>query len=266
MSPSSSPPAGPTGMPTRPTRLAAALTVLAAALGTGCSSTIVDSTPATIPSATAAVSPPEALPPAGRVVPLAGRPTAVHHDAATSSLAVLTPGPNATLTILDPGRSSQVPARTVALPATVTAITGDGTGTVWAAVRGGVIAVDLASAAVTPLSVAGEADTEFTAVARRADGRLVLGSAAGVFYLLDTDLTVSRRTAIFARVDAIVTLGDISVVLDRGQTSVTALDADGDARQALRAGLGATSIAADDAERVLVTDTRGGQLLVFTVD
>lgn len=253
-------------MPTRPTRLAAALTVLATTLSTGCSSTIVDSTPATIPSATAAVSPAEALPPAGRVVPLTGRPTAVLRDAATSFLAVLTPGPNATLTILDPGRSSPVGARIVALPATVTAITGDGTGTVWAATRGGVIAVDLASAAATPLSVAGEADTDFTAVARRADGRLVLGSAAGVFYLLDTDLTVSRKTAIFARVDAIVTLGDISVVLDRGQTSVTALDADGDARQALRAGLGATSIAADEADRVLVTDTRGGQLLVFTVD
>ena len=35
---------------------------------------------------------------------------------------------------------------------------------------------------------------------------------------------------------------------------------------ALRAGLGATTIAADPMGRVLVTDTRGGQLLVFGVD
>ena len=247
---------------TRPRHRAAALTAVVTVLVSGCSSKILDPTPPTIPSATAAISPPTAAPPAGRVVPLSGRPTAVRWDAATSSLAVLTPGPESTLAILDPGRSSRV----VRLPGSATAITGDGAGTVWASTRGGVIKVDLASAVATPLTVAGEADTDFTAVARRADGRLVLGSATGAFYLLDPDLKVTRRSDAFARVDAIVTVGDISVVLDRGQTSLTALDADGDFLQALRAGLGATSLAADDADRVLVTDTRGGQLLVFTVD
>ena len=254
--------------PTRPQRLAIALTAaVVTVLATGCSSKILDPTPPTIPSATAAVSPPVAVAPAGRVIPLAGRPTAAIRDSATSSLAVLTPGPDSTLTILDPGRSPRV----VRLPAAATAIAGDGAGTVWAATRGGVIRVDLAAAVATPLTVAGEAGTDFTAVARRSDGRLVLGSATGTFYLLDddlldTELKVSHRSEAFARVDAIVTLGDISVVLDRGQTSVTALGADGDIRQALRAGLGATSLAADAADRVLVTDTRGGQLLVFTVD
>lgn len=245
----------------RPFRFAAVLTSVLTALTTGCSSKIVDSTPPTIPSATAAVSPP-ATNPAGRVIPLAGRPIAALHDAKTSSLAVLTPGPDSTLTIVRTGD----PSRVVRLPTPATAIAGDGAGTVWAATRGGVIRVDLASAVATPATVAGEAGTDFTAIARRADGRLVLGSEKGAFYLLGADLTVAHRTAIFARVDAIVTLGNTSVVLDRGQTSVTALDAEGDARLALRAGIGATSIAADDTGRVLVTDTRGGQLLVFTVD
>lgn len=36
--------------------------------------------------------------------------------------------------------------------------------------------------------------------------------------------------------------------------------------QSLRAGLGATTIAADPAGRVLVADTRGGQLLVFSAN
>ena len=253
---------------TRPRRLAIALAAaVVTVLATGCSSKILDPTPPTIPSATAAVSPPAAVAPAGRVISLAGRPTAVLHDAATSSLAVLTPGSDSTLTILDPRRSP----RTVRLPTAATAFAGDGAGTAWAATRGGVIRVDLNSAVATPLAVAGETGTDFTAVARRADGRLVLGSATGAFYVLDNDLPntglkVSHRNDAFARVDAIVTVGDISVVLDRGQTSVTALGADGDFRQALRAGLGATSLAADDAGRVLVTDTRGGQLLVFTVD
>ncbi|EUA42086.1 hypothetical protein I553_5946 [Mycobacterium xenopi 4042] len=54
--------------------------------------------------------------------------------------------------------------------------------------------------------------------------------------------------------------------MDRGQTSVTAVGVDGNAEQALRAGLGATTVTADPVGRVLVADTRGGQLLVFGVD
>ena len=131
----------------------------------------------------------------------------------------------------------------------------------------------------------------FTAVARRVDGRLLVGSAAGAVYVLadqtssgqtgsgqtssgqtgsgqtGSDQTrVTAETTIFSRVDAIVTEGETAVVLDRAQTSVTALNQQGAVQQALRAGLGATTIAADPAGRVLVTDTRGGQLLVFSVD
>ena len=55
-------------------------------------------------------------------------------------------------------------------------------------------------------------------------------------------------------------------VLDRGQTSVTTVGADGRIEQSLRAGQGATTMAADPAGRLLVADTRGGELLVFGVD
>jgi DNA-binding beta-propeller fold protein YncE len=47
---------------------------------------------------------------------------------------------------------------------------------------------------------------------------------------------------------------------------VTALSPQGKPQQSLRAGLGATTIAADPMGRVLVADTRGGQLLVFGVN
>ncbi len=245
-------------------RFALVVTCAVFALGgsVGCSSKLIDSAPPTIERAAAAVSPPTAVVPAGRVVPLPGRPTQARYDTATRSLAVLTPGEDSTVTILGSGRTPTV----VALPTPATALTGDDDGAVWAATRGGVIRVDLAAASVTPIAVEGEAETDFTALARRADGWLVLGSAAGAVYLLDAEMKVSHRAKDFARVDAIVTQGDIAVVLDRGQTSITALSADGSPQQALRAGLGATSIAADAAGRVLVTDTRGGQLLVFTVD
>ncbi len=259
---------------------------LATSLLAGCSSKLTDPGPATIEPAGAATSPPPDRPPAGDVLALTGRPTAALFDPTTSSLAVFTPGadPQApgTLTIIGPAGA----ARPVALPAGTTAIAGDGKGAVYATTRGGFVTVDLATGGLAATTIDGHDATEFTAVARRVDGRLFVGSAAGAVYVLadqtgsgqtssgqtgsgqtGSDQTrVTAETTIFSRVDAIVTEGETAVVLDRAQTSVTALNQQGAVQQALRAGLGATTIAADPAGRVLVTDTRGGQLLVFSVD
>jgi sugar lactone lactonase YvrE len=149
----------------------------------------------------------------------------------------------------------------------------DGHGTAYLAARGGYFTVELSTGRVTQVAVADASQTDFTAVAQRADGKLVLGSADGAVYTLAsptpgavTSATVANRNKIFARVDALATQGNTTVVLDRGQTSVTTMGADGHAEQALRAGRGATTIAADPAGRVLVADTRGGQLLVYGVD
>jgi DNA-binding beta-propeller fold protein YncE len=133
------------------------------------------------------------------------------------------------------------------------------------------VTVDLATGGLAATTIDGHDTTDFTAVARRVDGRLLVGSAAGAVYILADQTSsgqtrVTAETTIFSRVDAIVTEGETAVVLDRAQTSVTALNQQGAVQQALRAGLGATTIAADPAGRVLVTDTRGGQLLVFSVD
>ena len=265
--------------------LALALFLATSLLGTsllaGCSSKLTDPGPATIEPAGAATSPPPDRPPAGDVLALTGRPTAALFDPTTSSLAVFTPGadPQApgTLTIIGPAGA----ARPVALPAGTTAIAGDGKGAVYATTRGGFVTVDLATGGLAATTIDGHDATEFTAVARRVDGRLLVGSAAGAVYVLadqtssgqtdsgqtDSNQTrVTAETTIFSRVDAIVTEGETAVVLDRAQTSVTALNQQGAVQQALRAGLGATTIAADPAGRVLVTDTRGGQLLVFSVD
>ena len=71
------------------------------------------------------------------------------------------------------------------------------------------------------MEVDGQGGTDFTAIARRADGKLVLGSADGAVYTLSSDTAVGAELKIFARVDALVTQGNTAVVLDRGQTSVT---------------------------------------------
>lgn len=228
----------------------------------GCSENPLDAAPPTIEPARPAQSPPTSATAAGQVVPLAGSPLAAVVDTATGSLVVLTPGTHATLTLV--GRAG--PPRVVALQGPATAVAVDGLGSAYAATRGGFFTVDLAGGTSTSTAVPGQEDTDFTAIARRADGRLVLGSADGSALTLAEDNSVAGAADVFARVDAIVAQGDTAVVLDRSQTSVTEVNPDGSAGLALRAGLGATTIAADALDRVLVADTRGGQLLVFGVD
>jgi DNA-binding beta-propeller fold protein YncE len=155
----------------------------------------------------------------------------------------------------------------VPLPAAASALTGDDHGAAYVSTRGGYFRVDLAAGAVARLDVEGARDTDFTAIARRDDGKIVLGSADGAVYTLSSETAVGARLQIFARVDALVAQGNTIVVLDRGQTSVTTVDPSGTrAEHALRAGDGATTIAADTAGRVLVADTRGDALLVFGTD
>lgn len=239
--------------------------LLVVILCAACSSNPADTPPPTITPAEAAVSPPTMRPPAGVVRPLPGHATAALFDAGTASLVALGPGTTdaAVLTVV----AANGVGRAVALPTAATAMAGDNEGRVYATTRGGYLRVDIATGAIDRLEVDGQADTDFTAIARRADGKLVLGSADGAVYTMSSDTAVAAQLKIFARVDAIVTQGNTAVVLDRGQTSVTSLDPSGaKAGQALRAGEGATMLAADPVGRVLVADTRGEALLVFGTD
>jgi DNA-binding beta-propeller fold protein YncE len=215
-----------------------------------CSSKTADAPPPTIEPAKAAESPPVTAPPTGEVRPLSGPGLASTFDRATHTLVVLgsDPAGRAVLTLV-PGAPPSLPLRTVPLPAAATALAGDGRGTVYASTRDGA------------------KDTDFTAIAHRDDGKVALGSADGAVYTLGSDTAVAAKLQIFARVDALAAQGDTVVVLDRGQTSVTTVDASGThAEHSLRAGDGATTIAADSAGRVLVADTRGDELLVFGAD
>lgn len=238
---------------------------------TACSSMSVNVAPPTIDPAQPAVSPPVSQQPAGAVRALPGHSQAACFDGSTHQLAVLSPGANpagpASLSLFGAG---QAPPRIVPLPVPATALTCDDRGTAYLAARGGYVTVDLSSGHAAQVRVTEAGQIDFTAIARRADGKLALGSADGAVYTLASDATseakVANRNKIFARVDALVTQGNTTIVLDRGQTSVTTIGADGRAQQALRAGQGATTLAADPLNRVLVADTRGGQLLVYGID
>jgi outer membrane protein assembly factor BamB len=254
---------------------AASAAVLLAGL-VGCSSEPLDafdSTPPTIPSATPAQAPPQTQKPAGTVRPLAGTPTAVTFDTSADALLVLLPGVTpeaaASLAVLPVGGGA---TRTIGLPTPATALATDDSGTALVATRGGFLRVDPDSGSSVRVGVADHDDTDFTAIAHRADGRVVLGSADGAVYILASDgaeggpVPVEHESKLFARVDSLATQGETTVVLDRGQTSVTTLDPEGKKGQALRAGEGATTMVTDEAGRVLVTDTRGNALLAFTTD
>lgn len=231
-----------------------------------CSSNPVTAPPPTIPAAQPAVSPAMSQRPAGTVRPLAGRGAGAVFDAATGLLVVLSRGADAQT----PATVNLVGAEdrpVLALPGPASAVTGNGAGVAYLSGRGAYFTVDLATRRVKRVEVADAADVDFTAIARRDDGTMVLGSADGAVYTLDADGTgTAARAKIFARVDQIVTQGDTAVVLDRGQTSVTTIGADGKPQYALRAGKGATMLAADPHGPVLAADTRGGQLLVYGVD
>lgn len=230
-----------------------------------CSSNPADAPPPTISPASAAVSPPAAQVPAGVAHPLPGPGLASVFDGLTRSLVVLGRDGHgqAVISVL----SAASAGRSVPIAAGATAIVGDDSGAAYLSTRGGYLRFDVAKGTVARVDVKDEQDTDFTAIARRPDGTLALGSADGTVYTLRSDDTVSTRLHIFARVDALVARGDTLVVLDRGQTSVTEIDSSGaKAEQALRAGDGATTIAADPRGRVLVADTRGDELLVFGTD
>lgn len=231
----------------------------------GCSSNPADTPPPTIEPAQAAASPPVSGVPDGEIRPLTGRAQAAVFDTATSTLAVLGPGPGgqSSVTLLSGG----APPRSVPLASAATALTGDGNGRLLLSTRGGYFRVDIGDAKAAKVDVDGQQDVDFTAIALREDGDLVLGSADGAVYTLDGPSTVKASLKIFARVDSLVTQGNTAVVLDRGQTSVTTVDPSGtDAEHALRAGEGATTMTTDPHGRILVADTRGDGLLVFGTD
>jgi hypothetical protein len=244
----------------------AATLLFVLALATGCSSKTIDTAPATIEPAQPGQSPPQSQTAAGVIRPLDGRPQAAIFDHRTAQLVILTSGPAAPSRVAVSGFQQSSP-RVIELPGPATALTGNGSGTAYLASKGGYFVLDLSAGRAVRVGLSSAANVDFTAITRRADGTLALGAADGTVYMLAPGATAaSSRTRIVGHVDCLAAQGNTVAVLDRGQTTVTTISPDGKVEQALRAGLGATTMVADPAGRLLVADTRGGQLLVYGVD
>ncbi|WP_231386784.1 YncE family protein [Nocardia sp. BMG111209] len=258
---------------------------------TGCSTqNSGDKTPAAAP-ASAAVSPPTTVTPAGTVtpaapiaallaVPGAGRLAELDTDGSTVHLLDLAP-PTGTPGNPAPGApAGSAPAaaasgaanpaapgtagtRTVTLPARTAGLTPGGPGEILAAAGTQILHIDTATGTVraTPVGAAARA------VARRPDGTLAVALTDHRVLIVADDGRILHTVTGLTGADSVAAAGDTVAVLDLAQTSLTELDlGHGKPRLALRAGTGATGLIADHYQRLLVTDTAGGTLLVYTPD
>lgn len=224
---------------------------------TGCSSEKNGDDLQTIEPATAAVSPAGATP-AGTVQDLGRAIDALVFDPVTNTTAILTDG-GTNLLLQGAGEP-----RTVALDGRAVDMASTADGRVLLPMDGLVQVVDTASGEKSAITVDGDARSALFLP----DGKLAVGLASGKIQLVDAATgTVSDTVSGLASVDELaLTGGDLSA-LDRRQTSLTEIDlGDASLGMALRAGEGATQLVTDEHERILVTDTAGNELLVFTTD
>ncbi|GLZ37182.1 hypothetical protein [Actinokineospora sp. NBRC 105648] len=241
----------------------AALTVVAT-LAAGCSS---DGTPqdelmvsGDPVAATAARSPAPAVTPAGTVLPLADPVTALAVDERTRTLAVAA---GSTVHLYDLDTPDKAP-RAVTLPGAASALTlASPGGPLLAALPTGVARVSLPDAVVTETTLdGGPAD----AVSYQGSTLVAVRDRKGVA-VLDGDRVQRVISGGLLSADQVFSTGPGAVVLDRLRNAVFQLDVGkGTVGQGLRAGEGATNGVVDRYGRVLVTDTRGGALLAFSLD
>lgn len=227
---------------------------------TACSSDDAGDDLQTIDPAVAVASPPTTAPPAGTVIPTDGTVDSVTFDAETGSIAALVAGRSIDILAAD---SPGTPARRIPLPTEVHSISAGQPGEVVALANGSVQRIDLRSAASTAVAVDGDARS----AAPLPEGRIGVGLADGRTLVVAADGSIQHDIGGLASVDGLAAVGDELAALDRRQTALTLLDAgDGSVGLAVRAGEGATNVVSDHFDRILVTDTTGDELLVFTAD
>lgn len=239
-------------------RKVAVLLMVCAAVGSGCSSgeptdnLMVTDNPV---AAAAAKSPPATTTPAGTVTASTDGVTAMAYDPKSRTLAVAT---GKAIQLYELG-DTLTPAETVAYRAD--SLTADD-GTFLATGDNGVVRVtdgkasEVSSLRGGPVSVATYEGRTLVALK---DERAVA--------VIKDDRVQQMISGDMMSADQVLSTGKSAVVLDRLRNAVFQLDVPaGDLDQGLRAGQGATNAVTDRFGRVLVTDTRGGALLAFSVN
>ncbi|OZD10447.1 hypothetical protein CH275_00630 [Rhodococcus sp. 06-235-1A] len=206
-----------------------------------------------------AQSPATAVTPAG-IVSRFAPVNALTFDPVTRTLVALT---DASTTVSLVGDSESAETRVVDLGSTGAGLVAGRDSTVLVPMDGSVARIDVADGQRTDLTV----DADALSAADLPDGSTAVGDDTGMVRVLDANgqvtSTVSGGSVTSA--DALASTPKGVSVLDRRQTSVTDLNLDdGTLGVALRAGEGAAEMTSDEFGRLLVTDSTGTELLVFT--
>jgi hypothetical protein len=215
----------------------------------------------TLMAATPAVSPELSTAPAGTTLALPGKATAAVVDPATSTLAVAVEAP-AELLLFHLDQLTAAPVQ-VALPGRADHLELAGVG--------GQLLVPMPSQPfVLHVALPGGSTAQWQLNSGSADG-LLMGARTVAVRADGTGVTVlngekvQRTIGGFQGAAVVVPNGNQVVVLDRLRTAVTEVNpVTGQLGTSLRAGDGATNAVVDRFGRVLVTDTRGGELLAFS--
>lgn len=212
----------------------------------------------TVEVATPAVAPQPAASPVGEVLLVGEVITALAIDPASRTLAVAVRDPDRVLLIgLD---DLAAPAREVPLAGAATDLT-PAAGALLVSVPDAGSLVEIGLPAGTPRSTTGLDGAVRDATV--AAGRTVVALGDRLAVLEKPVRTIPG----FVGAAQLVGVGDRVGVLDRAQTSLVMVDpATGQQGPALRAGNGATSAVGDRFGRILVLDSREGELLAFSVD
>ncbi|MFI7671582.1 YncE family protein [Nocardia sp. NPDC049526] len=241
------------------------------ALMAGCSSDSDSDKLQTRPAATAAVAPERSAQPAGDVWGLDNPVGGLFAEAGTGQLVALEASHDAgtmlfvidpaTFTRVDPTGAPDVAMRTLLLPAHGVGLAQGRPGELLIPGDHRIMRLDITSGVTTEVPVDGDARS----VRYRDDGTMFVGTADGKVRELSPDGKVAETISGLASADALAVTGDHVSVLDRRQTSLTQLDLGKDRLGlALRAGDGATNLITDPFGRIIVTDTAGDELLVYT--
>lgn len=244
-------------MPGAP-RAALPAALLVAGLVAGCGSNGRPAQPAMALPIAPAPAPPAGPAAAGTVTPLGAPATQVVVDPRTATVAVaLADPPRLLLSTLD----GTAPPRQVALPgpaADLVLVAAGGPLLVPISVPGSLVRVPLDGGALSRTDLDGPAY-----------GALAMGETTVV--AMGDRLTVldgpARTIPGFVDATRLVPAGTKVVVLDRGRSAVSLVDVSSEQTgPALRAGNGAAAVVSDRFGRLLVTDVRDGELLVFAGD
>lgn len=239
--------------------VASALAVVIVLSVSGCSSDDAPQDEVSVEPLPAAQSPVPSVTPAGTVTEFAPV-NALTFDPVTRTLVALTDG-STTVSLLRDGDPADT--RVIDLGSTAASLVAGRDSTVLIPMDGSVARLDVADGNRTDLDV----DSNALSAADLPDGTTAVGDDTGKVRVFGADgqvvTTVSGGSVTSA--DALASTPDGVSVLDRRQTSVTDLDLDnGTLGVALRAGEGAAEMTSDEYGRLLVTDSTGTELLVFT--